>query len=78
MNCRDIEAKASDHHDGCLAPEQVEAFADHLRECPACRDFHNSFETTLQVVQEALTRRAPREVVEAVETGVQRRISKGA
>lgn len=78
MNCRDIEALASDYYDGVLSSAAAEEVDVHTQQCDACSDFLHSFQATIQAVRQALIRQAPEGVVDAVNQTVRETISRGA
>jgi len=53
MTCRDVAEFLADFLDKALAPEVAAAFEQHLRACPACRDYLHAYRSTVRAARAA-------------------------
>lgn len=49
MNCKDCADFLLDHIEGNLPPEQAAAFEEHLRLCPPCIDYIESYKRCIEL-----------------------------
>lgn len=71
MTCRDATAFLMEYLDGELSRESHRIFEQHLLQCPACRDYLASYQTTIALgkaacVDDAASNPPPRELVDAI------------
>lgn len=59
MNCKEAFDFLMDYLDGGLTPEQRRDFDQHLRECPSCVRYLDSYRTTVALASGAYERPEP-------------------
>ena len=62
MNCKEILNILSDYVDGELAYEQCNRIQEHLKECPGCREFVETFRRSLEIARDLDEKHPPEDV----------------
>lgn len=75
--CREITDLLLDYMTGGLDPETVSAFQDHLRLCPDCVAFLNTYKKTVQLTRSLRYESIPAELERRVRRFLQQRMTKG-
>ncbi len=72
MTCRELTDFLMDYLDNALSPDARDVFERHLGECPACRSYLRSYETTIRLEKgsycdhDDAEHAAPAELVKAI------------
>ena len=75
--CREITDLLLDYMTGELDPETVAAFEEHLRLCPDCVAFLNTYKKTVQVTRSLRYESIPAELERRVRRFLRERTQKG-
>jgi len=75
--CREITDLLVDYMTGELDPETVSAFQDHLRLCPDCVAFLNTYKKTVQTTRSLRFEDIPAEMERRVRRFLRERTQKG-
>ena len=75
--CREITDLLLDYMTGELDPETVSAFQDHLRLCPDCVAFLNTYKKTVQVTRSLRYESIPAELEGRVRRFLRQRMKNG-
>ncbi len=79
MNCQEVFEFVMDYLDGELAPEQRQGFEEHLRACPECVNYLESYRLTVRVsrlacqTREGACERMPEGLVRAILAACQKK-----
>jgi anti-sigma factor RsiW len=72
INCKECLDFIADYLDGEVTPEAAEQFEKHLKACPPCREYIESYKATIQLERESLAvrddecRAMPESLVQAI------------
>lgn len=57
INCKECLDFLADYLDGEVSPDAAEQFEKHLKACPPCREYIDSYKATIQMERESFTTR---------------------